>query len=105
VKILKRILLALLMLVVVIAVVAVIFVRNLSHRAVPDYDKDLPLQGLHAPVEVYRDSFAIPHVYAQDKHDLYMTVGYLLAEDRLWQMDMLRHVTEGRLSEIFGKNM
>jgi penicillin amidase len=103
VKILKRILLALLMLVIVIAVVAVIFVRNLSQRAVPDYDKDLPLQGLHAPVEVFRDSFAIPHVYAQDKHDLYMTTGYLLAEDRLWQMDMLRHVTEGRLSEIFGE--
>jgi len=103
VKILKRILLALLMLVIVIALVAVIFVRNLSQRAIPDYAKDLPLQGLHAPVEVYRDSFAIPHVYARDKHDLYMATGYLLAEDRLWQMDMLRHVTEGRLSEIFGE--
>jgi len=103
VKILKRILLALLMLVIVIAVVATIFVRNLSQRAIPDYDNDLPLQGLHAPVEVYRDSFAIPHVYARDKHDLYMATGYLLAEDRLWQMDMLRHVTEGRLSEIFGE--
>ena len=101
-KILKRILLALLMLVIVIALVAVIFVRNLSQRGVPDYTKDLPLQGLHGPVEVYRDSFSIPHVYARDKHDLYMATGYLLAEDRLWQMDMLRHVTEGRLSEIFG---
>jgi penicillin G amidase len=103
VKILKRILLALLILVAVIAVATVIFVRNLSHRSIPDYDKDLPLQGLHAPVEVYRDSFAIPHVYARDLHDLYMATGYLLAEDRLWQMDMLRHVTEGRLSEIFGE--
>ena len=36
-------------------------------------------------------------------HDLYMATGYLLAQDRLWQMDMLRHVTEGRLSEIFGE--
>lgn len=102
-KILKRILLALLMLVFVIAAAAVIFVRNLSHRAIPGYDKDLSLQGLHAPVEVYRDSFAIPHVYAHNMHDLYMATGYLLAEDRLWQMDMLRHVTEGRLSEIFGE--
>jgi penicillin G amidase len=103
VKILKKILLALLILVIVIAVTAVIFIRNLSHRAIPDYDKDLPLQGLHSPVEVYRDSFAIPHVYARDMHDLYVATGYLLAEDRLWQMDMLRHVTEGRLSEIFGE--
>ena len=78
--------------------------RYLSHRAVPDYDEDISLQGLHAPVEVYRDSFAIPHVYAQDEHDLYLAVGYLLAQDRLWQMDLLRHVTEGRLSEIFGKD-
>jgi penicillin G amidase len=102
-KILKRILLAFLVLVIVIAVAAVIFVWNLSHRAIPDYDRDLPLQGLHAPVEVYRDSFAIPHVYARDMHDLYLATGYLLASDRLWQMDMLRHVTEGRLSEIFGE--
>ncbi len=102
-KILKRILLALLMLLIVIASGAFIFVRNLSHRSLPDYNRDLPLQGLHAPVEVYRDSFAIPHVYAQDNHDLYMATGYLLAQDRLWQMDMLRHVTEGRLSEIFGE--
>ncbi len=92
-----------LILVLVIAVVGVIFIWNLSHRAIPDYDKDLPLQGLHSPVEVYRDSFAIPHIYARDMHDLYLATGYLLAEDRLWQMDMLRHVTEGRLSEIFGE--
>ncbi len=102
-KILKRILLAFLMLVFLIGAVVVFFVWNLSHRAVPDYSKDLSIEGLREPVEVYRDSFAIPHVYAANTHDLYMATGYLLAEDRLWQMDMLRHVTEGRLSEIFGE--
>jgi penicillin amidase len=79
------------------------FIRHISHRALPDYNEDVKLQGLHAPVEVYRDKYAIPHIYARDEHDLYMTVGYILAQDRLWQMDMLRHVTEGRLSEIFGE--
>jgi len=102
-KILKRIALALLVLLIVILIAALLFVRHLSHRAVPDYNKDLSLKGLHAPVDVYRDSFAIPHVYALNEHDLYLVTGYLLAEDRLWQMDMLRRVTEGRLSEIFGE--
>ena len=102
-KILKRILLSILLLLVLVAVTGFLFIRHISNRALPDYNADLQLKGLHAPVEVYRDSFAIPHVYAQDEHDLYMAVGYLLAEDRLWQMDMLRHVTEGRLSEIFGE--
>jgi penicillin amidase len=103
-KILKRILLSILVLLLLAVASGYIFIRHISHRAIPDYNEDIKLRGLHAPVEVYRDSFAIPHVYARDEHDLYMAVGYLLAEDRLWQMDMLRHVAEGRLSEIFGKD-
>jgi penicillin amidase len=92
-----------LLFVILASVIGLFFIRNLTHRSLPDYNEDILLSGLYAPVEVYRDSFAIPHVYARNEHDLYMTVGYLLAQDRLWQMDMLRHVTEGRLSEIFGE--
>jgi penicillin G amidase len=103
-KILKRILLAIVILLALAVAAGFTFIRHLGHRALPDYNKDLPLTGLHAPVEVYRDNYAIPHVYAADEHDLYLAVGYLMAQDRLWQMDMLRHVTEGRLSEIFGKD-
>lgn len=102
-KVLKRILLALLVLIVIIVIGAAVFLRHLATRAIPDYNRDLSLTGLHAPVEVYRDSLAIPHVYAKDEHDLYLATGYLLAEDRLWQMDLLRRVTTGRLSEIFGE--
>lgn len=102
-KILKRTLLAILVLFVVILIAGFAFIRHLSRSALPDYNTDLRLAGLHAPVEVYRDSFAIPHVYAKDEHDLYTAVGYIMAEERLWQMDFLRHVTEGRLSEIFGE--
>jgi penicillin amidase len=101
-KRLKRILILTLIVLVLLILIGFSFIRHISVRALPDYNADLELTGLHAPVEVYRDSFAIPHVYAQNEHDLYMAVGYLLAQDRLWQMDMLRHVTEGRLSEIFG---
>ncbi|HLO59585.1 MAG TPA: penicillin acylase family protein [Bacteroidales bacterium] len=101
-KILKIILIALVALIVVIVIAGFTFIRHMSNRAIPDYNENIRIEGLHAPVEVYRDSFAIPHIYATDEHDLYMVTGYLLAEDRLWQMDLLRHVTEGRLSEIFG---
>jgi penicillin amidase len=59
---------------------------------------------LTADVEVFRDRFGIPHVYAETEHDLYTAVGFLLAQDRLWQMDLLRRVTLGRLSEIFGED-
>ncbi|MBN1789550.1 MAG: penicillin acylase family protein [Bacteroidales bacterium] len=103
-KIVKRILSGLLILVILAAVAGFAFIRHMGHRALPDYNHDLPLKGLHAPVEVYRDNYAIPHIYADDEHDLYLAVGYIMAEDRLWQMDMLRHVTEGRLSEILGKS-
>jgi penicillin amidase len=45
----------------------------------------------------------MPHIYANDEHDLYCAVGYVMAQERLWQMDLIRRATTGRLSEIFGK--
>ena len=101
-KILKKLLLILLTLIVVLFVVVFIFTRNLSRKGLPDYGKQLTLPGLVQQVTVYRDSLGIPHIYAENEHDLYMVTGYLLAQDRMWQMDLLRRVTSGRLSEIFG---
>lgn len=92
-----------LLILLLIIVFAVIY--NLNVRPVPDYNKSLQLVGLKDSVEVYRDSFAIPHVYAKNEEDLYRAIGYLTAQDRLWQMDLLRRVTTGRLSEIFGKDL
>jgi penicillin G amidase len=77
----------------------------LLQRALPDYSGQFKLKGLHSKVEVYRDSFAIPHIFAQNEEDLYLVTGYLTAQDRLWQMDLLRRVTTGRLSEIFGDKL
>jgi penicillin amidase len=101
-KTFKRVLFILVALIVLIILTGFILFNHISKRAVPDYNRDIAIVGLFEPVEVYRDSFAVPHVFAKNEHDLYMVTGYLLAQDRLWQMDMLRHVTEGRLSEIFG---
>ena len=103
-KTIKRTLQVLLVLIIVIFITGLLFIRSISRRALPDYNVDVKLEGLNADVEVFRDKFGIPHVYAETDHDLYTAVGYLMAQDRLWQMDLLRRVTLGRLSEIFGEN-
>jgi penicillin amidase len=104
-KTIRSILLALLLLVILLAVGGFIIVRHISHRAIPDYNKGIALAGLSHPVDVYRDQYGIPHVYAQNEEDLYRVVGYLMAQDRLWQMDLVRRITAGRLSEILGPEM
>ena len=104
-KTLKRILLGIAIVLVVVALAAFILVNRIAKKALPDYSQPVQLTGLIDRVEVYRDDFAVPHIYAKNEHDLYMVTGYLMAQDRLWQMDLLRRVTLGRLSEIFGEDM
>lgn len=70
-----------------------------------DYNKEVKIKGLKDKVRVYRDAYGIPHVIANNEDDLYKVTGYIQAQDRMWQMDLLRRVTQGRLSEIFGKDM
>jgi penicillin amidase len=82
-----------------------VFRGYLLKRALPEYNGKFKLTGLKAKVDVYRDTFAIPHIFAQNEEDLYFVTGYLTAQDRLWQMDLLRRVTSGRLSEIFGEKL
>ena len=77
-----------------------IYLNMLKTRAVPDYNAGADLAGLEQAVSVYRDSLGIPHIYADSETDLYRTVGYVMAQDRLWQMDLLRRITTGRLSEV-----
>ena len=62
----------------------------------------LALAGLQAPVTVRYDDRRVPHVFAQNDHDLYFAQGYLTARDRLWQMEFQTHVAAGRLAEIVG---
>ncbi len=68
------------------------------------YDGTVILPGLIDSVTVYRDERGMPHIYASCEHDLYMATGYTAAQDRLWQMDLVRRSAAGRLSEIFGKS-
>jgi penicillin amidase len=99
-KIFKGIIIILGILVILALTAGIIYLNHIKNRAVPDYNAGVDLEHLTAEVTVYRDSLGIPHIYASNEPDLYRTVGYLMAQDRLWQMDLLRRITTGRLSEV-----
>jgi len=99
-NILKRFL-AILFAVIILALAAGMITLNIiKKRAVPDYNAGVDLENLTGEVTVCRDSFGMPHIYAGNELDLYRAVGYVMAQDRLWQMDLLRRITTGRLSEV-----
>jgi len=75
---------------------------ELAERALAQIDGELQVPGLRAPVEVIRDEWGVPHIYAESTEDLFFAQGYVMAQDRLWQMEMWRRWHEGRLAEIFG---
>ena len=76
--------------------------QSLADEHLPKIDGAIVVPGLKAEVEVIRDSWGVPHIYADDLDDLFLAQGFIQAQDRLWQMDMYRRAGEGRLAEIFG---
>lgn len=74
----------------------------LATAALAKIDGELSTPGLKAPVEVIRDRWGVPHIYAQSTEDLYFAQGFVIAQDRLWQMEMWRRSAEGRLAEVLG---
>jgi len=103
-KIFKVILISILSLVAIAVIAGLIIVRGIKQSAIPQYKGELTVSGLGSDVTVYRDERGMPHIYAGNEHDLYFSVGYVMAQERLWQMDLIRRATTGRLSEIFGKD-
>ncbi|TFD82225.1 penicillin acylase family protein [Cryobacterium fucosi] len=73
-------------------------------RSFPTLSGQATLPGLDADVTVYRDQAGIPQILARTAGDLFKAEGYVHAQDRFWEMDFRRHVTSGRLSELFGKS-
>jgi penicillin amidase len=87
---------------IVLAVLAVAMVYYLASRSLPDYDATLGVPYLTAPVEIVRDSANVPHIFGEADADVFYALGYAHAQDRLWQMMMMRRTVQGRLSEVFG---
>ena len=89
--------------VVVLAGAAVILVYYLASRSLPDYDKTLDVAGISQPVRIVRDTANVPHIFGENDKDVFFGLGYVHAQDRLWQMLVLRRTVQGRLSELFGE--
>jgi len=73
-----------------------------ARRAVPPVEGRLRLPGLERPVEVIRDRWGVPHLYAERREDLFLAQGYVTASERLFQIEILYRTGLGRLSELFG---
>jgi penicillin amidase len=80
---------------IVVAVISLFSAR-------PQRKGEIAVAGLRAPVEVWRDSLGVAHVWADSEYDLFFAQGYVHAQERLWQMELFRHVAEGRLAEMLG---
>ncbi|MEO0572861.1 MAG: penicillin acylase family protein [Bacteroidota bacterium] len=98
-RLLKKVLLALLGLLAILVLGFFIFLNSLT----PTYEGEEELNHISKTVEVYFDAYGIPHIYADNEEDAIRTLGYVHAQDRLWQMELLRRAGSGRLSEIFGE--
>ncbi|MGH9862381.1 MAG: penicillin acylase family protein [Candidatus Acidiferrales bacterium] len=98
----RKFLLALLAVLLLAVLVPAAWFSWRARRALPLYDGDLHVTGLRRPVRILRDERAVPHIYAQNLEDLLFAQGYVHAQERLWQMDLLRRTARGRLAEIFG---
>lgn len=74
--------------------------NTVASKSFPQIDGQIQLEGLDAPVDVFRDQMGIPHIYATTQHDLFFAQGYVHAQDRFWQMDFWRHVGAGHIAEM-----
>ena len=87
---------------ILLGCVALLLIYVVLSRSIPDYDNTLRIPGLKGPVESVRDNANVPHIFGEHDGDLFFALGYAHAQDRLWQMIMLRRTAQGRLSEVFG---
>mgnify|MGYP001791763761 CR=1 FL=1 len=87
----------------VLSVVAAGLAYYVFSRSLPDYDRTVRVAGVAAPVDILRDTANVPHIFGAGDADVFFGLGYVHAQDRLWQMTMLRRTVQGRLSELFGE--
>jgi penicillin amidase len=76
---------------------------ELAKRSLAQIEGELKVPGLKEPVEIIRDKAGMPHIYAKNDDDMFFAQGYVMAQDRLWQLEMWRRWREGKLAEIYGE--
>jgi penicillin amidase len=76
--------------------------KALARQSLAKIDGDVSIPGLREPVEIIRDAWGVTHIYAKNQDDMFFAQGFVMGQDRLWQLHMWRMTAEGRLSEILG---
>lgn len=76
--------------------------KQLTYKSFYSNSGSVNVKGISSQVKIYSDDYGVPHIIASSDEDMYFALGYMHAQDRLWQMDLTRRVAEGKLSEIFG---
>jgi penicillin amidase len=99
----RKVFLSLGLLMVVLVAVALSGVLWLR-TSLPQVNGTVTVAGLESPVEVVRDAHAVPHIFAGSSEDAYFALGYVHAQDRLWQMEFMRRLGAGRLAEVLGES-
>jgi penicillin amidase len=87
---------------VALSIFAVTVLYFFTSRSLPDYDASYEIAGVSGPIEIVRNTANVPHIFADADEDVYFGLGFAHAQDRLWQMTILRRTAQGRLSEVFG---
>ena len=87
---------------IVLTVLAIATVYYLASRSLPNYNATVRVPAITAPVEIVRDNANVPHIFGDTDTDVFHGLGFVHAQDRLWQMMMMRRTAQGRLSELFG---
>ncbi|MDX1614139.1 MAG: penicillin acylase family protein [Candidatus Promineifilaceae bacterium] len=100
---LGRIVLSVATVLLVAIVVLVVIVAVKIRQPLPEISGTVLVNGVQEPIEILRDDYGIPHIYAQSTEDMFFGQGYVHAQDRFWQMEWWRHQAQGRLSEIVGE--
>lgn len=75
------------------------------YKPLPNYQGDIKIDGISSQVDIYWDEFGVPHIFATNEADLYFALGYVHAQDRLWQMTLSQIAAEGRFAEFFGTEL
>src|SRR5438552_1852096 len=95
---------------IVIIIVPLFFVlllifNGMSKKSFYPVSGETSVTGISSKVKIYFDDYGVPHIFAENEGDMYFAMGYMHAQDRLWQMDLTRRVAQGKLAEILGGNV
>ena len=102
-KWLIRIAAILICVVLIVLAAGYLWVQSSIKKSLPQYSGRVAVSGIKEDVEIIRDTYGIPHIYARNESDLFFALGYAMAQDRMWQMDFYRRLGHGRLSEVLGE--